>query len=430
MDDMPKSRYGRFDQPLPLPQAVLDNAADAGTLLFAAEYAYDDCDQNQAAALFERLAEETGKEVFLEMAASALYLSGNTDGAVFLWKLLAGGGSAAGIGARGTSDNAGTGTVVAVAGAGAGSDANGVGTDVVNPTPGSTATGAAGSTATGAAGGAAGAGYNLAAIEKNTSLRENYLRLFFLAKPAGKNDIRMDKLITYALLLLSRSRQGEAALATLEASALAGKDPLIDLEMLRRFVLPGLPPERRTGEIWRLIERYPESAEVSAWAAWYFAFQRQGNDLRYLLAANALEGAARDYYNGITLMTAGDWSNAERSLTQVAEGRYARAAAANIGLLHQARRSFTRALQFYAAAGASQASNAGASFTVQDDAVGTDSGTASLTASLTPFELSRLALRTGLLLQSLGRNDEARPFLEQAKALNSEDVRVWRALAH
>jgi tetratricopeptide (TPR) repeat protein len=201
------------------------------------------------------------------------------------------------------------------------------------------------------------------------------------------------------------------------------------------FAAEQIPLERQAGQIWLLLNVYPTEPLLRTWALWYFAQHRRYEDLEALLnntpqsqmLAGPAGGAA--FYAGIITITKGGggsvsdaenavWDAGAKSLEAVPTGYYYGAATANLGLLAQARLSFTRALELYAKA-------LSGSRIVPGGPVYAGGAGPCLSAA----EACRAALRAGLVLRATGHEAEALKYFERAHSLNPDDVRVWSALS-
>jgi tetratricopeptide (TPR) repeat protein len=175
----------------------------------------------------------------------------------------------------------------------------------------------------------------------------------------------------------------DSRLRDLDSPAMAA---LRDLEILRRRG-ELWTPERTVAETWLLLGGYPGDPRLYRWAAWYFDYQRRGEE-GAALVKTAGRRNIRDLWLDLSAalndLEAGRLDEAEkelRSIVSASPGRPIWQAEANLGLIMEARRAPAEALGHYEAA-------AGGAGDRRD--------------------ASRLQQRIAGCLRSLGRKDESR----------------------
>jgi tetratricopeptide (TPR) repeat protein len=215
----------------------------------------------------------------------------------------------------------------------------------------------------------------------------------------------------YGLIRYSRLLAAPQALAILESAADKKSPawPLVDLEMLKRRA-EAQQTGRTVAETWLLLDRHPENEDLYHWAAWYFDYQRNYNETAMLLrnaARHQFGGNWVSLFTAIGLMRDGDLDSAGEILTALVtdkSGQSAKAAwpaMANLGLIWEANRSFTRALEYYELAAAALPPQAGLQ---------------------TSVPASKIQSRIARCFNALGRPQEARRALEYALDLNPDNL--------
>jgi tetratricopeptide (TPR) repeat protein len=205
--------------------------------------------------------------------------------------------------------------------------------------------------------------------------------------------------LKFGLIRYSRLLNTPAALAALEEGLKRfPHDPLLDLELLRRRA-ESWEPGRVSGEIWLLLGRHPQAADLYQWAAWYFDRQRQPAETAILLKNAERQGALPDLrlHEALGFIETGDPGRAEAVLRAIASETADWAVFANLGRLLETRRSPAAAIEQYETA-ASMVQN--------------------------PQEAARIQLRIALCLKSLGRPQESRRALEYALDLDPANLNV------
>jgi len=155
----------------------------------------------------------------------------------------------------------------------------------------------------------------------------------------------------YGLILYSRFFDYSEALDLLQNNIqLPPSDyPYIDLEICKRYA-QGQNPGRQLAETWLLLDRHEKNEDLYKWAAWYFFFQRRFDEAQILFnRIDQLEmtSAWISSYKAIQYMNEGylDW--AEHSLHSIPSQETDWTLYANLGRIHEALRSPSRALEHY-----------------------------------------------------------------------------------
>jgi tetratricopeptide (TPR) repeat protein len=196
--------------------------------------------------------------------------------------------------------------------------------------------------------------YNLASSAPDQAEEESWLeRLFSQAQRTQSGQGPLDSLSVYGVIRYTRLLETNRAIAVLED--IKGH-PLLDLELLRRKQ-PAWPTTRALSEVWVLLSRLNDDADVYEWAAWYFEHQRLYPEMTRLLKEAGRKGMAGswfDLHSSLALIRDGRISEAERIL----QSRFRDIAspdwriAANLGRIHESRRAISSALEYYQAAAA------------------------------------------------------------------------------
>jgi tetratricopeptide (TPR) repeat protein len=332
-------------------------AESVNTRRFAAEYAYDAGDFPLAARLFAALPDDNA----LQRAGDALFLGGDTDGARELWLL---------------SSN-------------------------VSPDVSSNANSL----------------YNYASLSEDAA--EQMTALEKLLAPDSDSDPNAAAFsppsspgapFSASLVLYTRLLNDERAAATLGTSLRTERTPLLDLELWRRTE-KNYAPSRALAEMWLLIGRHPRDPQAYEYAAWFFARERQYEELALLLKNAALQGVAsrmlRYWHIMLDAQQTGDNKQCREALSALynEHEEYEQDApwyiAANMGRLYEAERSWKNAADAYYAA---------------------------LSASAGARDKSRILQRIAVCLAVQGRNTEARGALEEAVFLDPANLNARAAL--
>jgi len=243
--------------------------------------------------------------------------------------------------------------------------------------------------------------YNLASSSPTIAEEESWLeKLFSQSQSSQSRRGPMDSLSVYSVIRYTRLLDTGRSIAVLED--IKG-NPLLDLELLRRKQSTW-PPTRAAAEVWVLLSRSSDDADLYEWAAWYFEHQRLYPEVTRLLkdaARKGMTGSWFDLHTSLALIRDGKISEAEKIL----ESRFRNPAssdwriAANLGRIKESRRAISSALEYYQAAAA----------LVKDKP----------SAALVQLRLSRC-------FEALGRTAESYRAIELAFELDSDSINVRR----
>jgi tetratricopeptide (TPR) repeat protein len=158
--------------------------------------------------------------------------------------------------------------------------------------------------------------------------------------------IREFGLIRYSRLL--ETAQAISSLRNAKDITFSG-NPFVDLEIIRRQT-PNWEIGRQIAETWLLLDRHEGDENMYRWAAWLILFQRNYSEIRILL--NRMEMLQIDYqwvkiYKAIQLMFDGDIETAEEILRSIPVDEAEWTVNANLGVILEALRSASRALEQY-----------------------------------------------------------------------------------
>jgi hypothetical protein len=243
--------------------------------------------------------------------------------------------------------------------------------------------------------------YNLAASAPDQAEEESWLERLFLQVQSSQSRQRpLDSLNVYSVIRYTRLLDTGRGIAVLED---INGNPLLDLELLRRRQSVW-PPTRAAAEVWVLLSRSSDDADLYEWAAWYFEHQRLYSEVTRLLkeaARKGMSGSWFDLHSSLALTRDGKISEAEKIL----QSRFRDPAssdwriAANLGRIQESRRAISSALEYYQAAAA----------LVKDKP----------SAALVQLRLARC-------FEALGRMAESYRAIELAFELDSENINVRR----
>jgi len=240
--------------------------------------------------------------------------------------------------------------------------------------------------------------YNLASSSPTLAEEESWLEKLFTMPQAGQG--QMDSLSVYSVIRYTRLLDTDRSIAVLED--IKGH-PLLDLELLRRKQSTW-PPTRAASEVWVLLSRISDDADLYEWAAWYFEHQRLYSELTRLLkeaSRKGMTGSWFDLHTSLALIREGKISEAEKIL----ESRFKDPAssdwriAANLGRIQESRRAVSSALEYYQTAAA----------LVKDKP----------SAALVQMRLARC-------FEALGRMAESYRAIELAFELDSDNINIRR----
>jgi len=241
--------------------------------------------------------------------------------------------------------------------------------------------------------------YNLASSSPTTAEEESWLERLF-SQFQVSNQSALDSLSVYSVIRYTRLLDTDRSIAVLEDMK---GPPLLGLELLRRRQ-PAWPPTRAASEVWALLGRSGDDADLYEWAAWYFEHQRLYSEVTLLLKEAARKGMAGswfDLHTSLALIRDGKISEAEKIL----ETRFRDPAladwriAANLGRIQESRRAISSALEYYQAAAA----------------LVKDKPSAAL-----------VQLRLGRCFEALGRMAESYRAVELAYELDSGNINIRR----
>jgi tetratricopeptide (TPR) repeat protein len=241
--------------------------------------------------------------------------------------------------------------------------------------------------------------YNMASSSPTIAEEESWLEKMF-SQSQNQSRGPMDSLSVYSVIRYTRLLDTGRGIAVLEDFK---GNPLLDLELLRRKQSTW-PPTRAASEVWVLLSRSGDDADLYEWAAWYFEHQRLYSEVTRLLkeaARKGMTGSWFDLHTSLALIRDGKISEAEKIL----ESRYRDPAssdwriAANLGRIQESRRAISTALDYYQAAAA----------LVKDK----------------PSAAS-VQLRLSRCFEALGRTAESYRAIELAFELDSDNINVRR----
>ncbi|AEF83949.1 hypothetical protein TREPR_0778 [Treponema primitia ZAS-2] len=336
-------RLLRGDKEGALSQVVsLLQSPDAGdqSLRFGAEFFYDMDNPMRAAELFSRFSDTSS----MGRLADSLWLAGFKDGAAEIWAALVS-------------------PPVLVTGEAAGSQAPGVETSLKIRSL-----------------------YNLARVSKDEQKQAAYFHGLFSEAPGH----------IYGVIGYSRlfdAYRAENLLTELDAQ----KEPLLDLELLRRR-LDSWEIRRVTAETWLLLGRHPDEEGLYQWGAWYFDRQRQYSETALLLRQarlNGMDGPWLALHDTLRLIREGRLDEAAELLQEQQQGGGIWQIPANLGIIMESRRSVAPALDYYETAASM----------VKD-----------------PRDAARVQLKIAHCLHVMGRDQESRRVLEYVQDLDPDNL--------
>jgi tetratricopeptide (TPR) repeat protein len=229
--------------------------------------------------------------------------------------------------------------------------------------------------------------YNLAATAADLREELPYLERLLVISPED----------VYGVIRYTRLLESPRAIAILEGSPLLRREPLLDLELLRRRE-DRLPVSRIIPETWLLIERHPAETPLYEWGCYYFDWQRQYGETRVLIrnAGHRGIGSPRlTLHEGLALIREGRLDAAEELLKAVPPEEAVWQIPANIARLLEAKRSTAAALEYYEIASSK-----------------VDGGP----------NAALIQLRIARCLNALGRERESRRVLEYALSLDPDNL--------
>ncbi|MDR3114016.1 MAG: tetratricopeptide repeat protein [Treponema sp.] len=195
----------------------------------------------------------------------------------------------------------------------------------------------------------------------------------------------------YGLLRYTRLLDEPQSIRILEAKQKQNQ-PLIDLELLRRR-RTGLSLDQAIGETWLLLNRYPRDERLYPWAAYFFDYQRRYTETALLIKTARLynvQGSWIPIHDSLHLLMEGHLEEAEEQLSSLSANPIWQVPA-NMGLLLEARRAPTAALESY-------------------------QGATALVGE--PEAAAKIHFRIGRCLRMLGRDRESRQAFERTLELD------------
>jgi tetratricopeptide (TPR) repeat protein len=241
--------------------------------------------------------------------------------------------------------------------------------------------------------------YNLASSSPTMAEEESWLEKLF-SQSQNQSRGPLDSMSVYSVIRYTRLLDTGRSIAVLED---INGNPLLDLELLRQRQSTW-PPTRAASEVWVLLSRISDDADLYEWAAWYFEHQRLYSEETRLLkeaARKGMTGSWFDLHTSLALIRNGRISDAERIL----ETRFRDPSssdwriAANLGRIQESRRAISSALDYYQAAAA----------------LAKDKPSAAL-----------VQLRLSRCFEALGRMAESYRAIELAFELDSDNINVRR----
>jgi tetratricopeptide (TPR) repeat protein len=204
------------------------------------------------------------------------------------------------------------------------------------------------------------------------------------------------ELKTFGIIEYTRLFDVPRAISILEGTDTKNIGPL-DLELLRRrrerWTL-----DRTAAETWLLLNRHPEDERLYRWGAYFFDRQKQYGETALLLQTagyNHIHGSWMTLHESLRLLREGQVEEGENLLKSIPMDRWQ--VPANLARIEEARRSPSRALEYY-----------------------------EIAASLVriPVEAAKIQLRIARCLRALGREGEIRRVLQYAQDLDPENINV------
>jgi tetratricopeptide (TPR) repeat protein len=231
--------------------------------------------------------------------------------------------------------------------------------------------------------------YNLASTAQDTDEKTALLERL----------LALDREHLFGIIRYTRLLPAPRAAVILEDSVLPGREPLADLELLRRR-REGWTIDRMVPETWLLLNHHPDSEALYQWAGYYFAFQRRYDEVPPLLRAaerNGFTGSWLDLQQALEHIRQGRLDAAEELLKARANAGDSWEISANLGRLLEAKRSYTAALGSYERAVALVRKNSDA---------------------------AKIQLRIARCLRALGQERESLRVLEYAQTLDSGNLNI------
>ncbi|MCL1835968.1 MAG: hypothetical protein FWG46_00310 [Treponema sp.] len=212
----------------------------------------------------------------------------------------------------------------------------------------------------------------------------------------------------FGLIHYSRLLDAQRAVTLLgaERDPISPRDPLIDLEIVRRR--SEIAETGRTiAESWMLLERFPLEEGLYRWAAWYFDLHRSFGESALLLrtaARHGFNGQWKQVHDALAFIREGNLDAAENALAASGGENAPWEALANLGRVLESRHAPAQARANYEKAFQALLESA------------PDSGWRE-TASLIQHRIARCYM-------TQGRTEESRLALEYALDLNPDNLRA------
>jgi tetratricopeptide (TPR) repeat protein len=232
--------------------------------------------------------------------------------------------------------------------------------------------------------------YNLALTAGNRKEKRAFLEQLIAARE------ETSPLTTFGIIGYTRLFDTPRAISILEGTDTQNIG-LLDLELFRRRQ-ETWTPDRIVAETWLLLNRHPKDEQLYQWGAYFFDRQKQYGETALLLqnaGYNHMSGSWMVLHDGLRLLREGRVEEGEALLKSIPMDRWQ--IPANLARIEEARRSPSRALEYY-----------------------------EIAASLVrvPEEAAKIQLRIARCLRALGRDGEIRRVLHYAQDLDPENINV------
>jgi tetratricopeptide (TPR) repeat protein len=152
----------------------------------------------------------------------------------------------------------------------------------------------------------------------------------------------------FGLIRYSRLLETAQAISLLQTEERSG-NPFVDLEIIRRQTL-NWEIGRQIAETWLLLDRHEGDEDMYRWAAWLILFQRNYSEIRILLDRTEMLNLDDQWvkiYRAAQLMFDGDIETSEEILRSIPVEEAGWTVHANLGVILEAQRSASRALEQY-----------------------------------------------------------------------------------
>lgn len=137
------------------------------------------------------------------------------------------------------------------------------------------------------------------------------------------------------------------ARATLNAAlTIEPHDPRIDAELLRFEQGQGKDRVRLLSELWTLLERFPQNADIQSWVAWNFALLNEIDQFYSVFSKDISEW--HPFYRGIKEAVQGDLEKAEKDFQECASFEDMNCSAlANIAQIYYKQKNYSKAVEYF-----------------------------------------------------------------------------------